>query len=244
MVGGKHFVDTALVDLAHYQPIGGHAARRRDRLCQVGCIAGLRDAHCHDLPRLRHIVPDKGHPLSHRIHRWKGYLEDAARVELDGKFLAFGADYLGADLAVDVIYDHRVLPCPVLVPGQRGDLLVVRAVANGGVGVVGLLPDAVEIFVEALEETGQQFLGVLLLVAGESRGEVADGRLEAARRHNVWPLGPHFLDQIAILFSDPPVGLVSVRIDLSHVLAVDEEVSQAGRRIHALQRRVHETRVP
>lgn len=51
---------------------------------------------------------------------------------------------------------------------------------------VGLLPDAVQVLVKAIEEEGQKLMGVLLLVARELRGKAAHLGLDDGNANAYW----------------------------------------------------------
>ena len=102
-------------------------------------------------------------------------------IERDRDALALGAAHLAAQQALKVVDDERVVAGAIVLPCLGGHDAIRAAV--GGQRLGGRLGgDTVEILVQAVEQERQQFLSVVLLVAGKRRCETFELGLEFMRR--------------------------------------------------------------
>ena len=101
-----------------------------------------------------------------------------------------GTNETGLELAVELVHDDTVVAGLVGGPGrfcrlkggsteedEATDRVFLQLVQVLLLLDVRLIPDPVQVLVQPVQEVGQQLLRVLLVVATEPGGELADGRL-------------------------------------------------------------------
>ena len=177
VIGLVDDVDAAVVVLEQDEAVGVHAGRgggdggahvARGRLALLNSEAkALRDAAA-EQSKVDVDWRDRLRQRKGKKHEW---------VESDRHFFAVAARDGRLVLALEEVDDDRVVAAPVSGPAGGGELAV--GLANvGRVFSVRLGEDAVEVLVEAVEEEGEDFLGVVLLVAAELGAESANGSLK------------------------------------------------------------------
>lgn len=133
-----------------------------------------------------HGLPPHGGGARH------GHGEEHEGIERDRGFVAAWTLEAGFELSLEQVDNDGAIAFLVQGPGFVGHDMIGPPVAVDGLGV-GLGDHLVQVLVEAVQQEGEQFRGVLLRQPTETAAGLSDNAFERVRSQDLFPSSPHLL---------------------------------------------------
>lgn len=146
-------------------------------------------------------------------------------------------------LAREEVSDHRVVSWQMILPIYLCQLIILLALILY-LRDVGLFLNAIQVFVQSIQQVGKQLWGILLDVAAKLRCVSAYHVLDVPRRDAVVLRVPKILQQIRVRASQlPSCSEWVLLVDVGEKIIGNHKVGEFGDVAQALQRRIHKTSV-